>query len=130
MALLARHFGPDRFAAIVTGDDVVDRKPDPSAYRVALDRLGVGPEGTVAVEDSDHGVTAARGAGLAVAAVTNDYTATHALAGAAVILDSFGTPDAPARVRHDPTGAVAHTQLDLATLTALARSAAQGVAER
>ncbi|HLJ09292.1 MAG TPA: HAD-IA family hydrolase, partial [Acidimicrobiia bacterium] len=88
--LLDRHFGPGRFAAVVTGDDCPRRKPEPDAYLAALDALGVDPDAAVAVEDSDNGVRAARAAGLAVAVVTNDYTAGQALPGAAVVLDGFG----------------------------------------
>ena len=38
-------------------------KPSPDLYLLAAARLGVQPEGCVAVEDSNHGVTAAHAAG-------------------------------------------------------------------
>lgn len=50
--------------AVVTIDDVEAGKPDPECYRRVTDRLGVAPAAAVAVEDSPHGLTAARAAGL------------------------------------------------------------------
>lgn len=125
--LLDRHFGLDRFATVVTGDDVADRKPHPEAYLVALRALATGPETTVAVEDSDNGVEAAIAAGLRVAAVTNDYTADQQLPGAAVVLDGFGTPAEPATVRHDPHAVIAAGVLDVAALRRLTISTGHGV---
>ncbi len=113
--LLDRHFGLSRFATVVTGDDCPRRKPEPDAYLAALRALGAEPGTTVAVEDSDNGVQAARAANVPVAAVSNDYTATQELDGAAVVLDGFGTPERPAAVRRDTYGV-----LDGGVLTAAA----------
>jgi HAD superfamily hydrolase (TIGR01509 family) len=52
------------FAFRVCGEDVGAKKPDPEAYRLALEHLGVPPAGVLALEDSRHGLAAARGAGL------------------------------------------------------------------
>jgi HAD superfamily hydrolase (TIGR01509 family) len=52
-----------RFETILTGDDVTRGKPSPDLYLLAASRLGVKPEVCVAVEDSNHGVTAAHAAG-------------------------------------------------------------------
>jgi HAD superfamily hydrolase (TIGR01509 family) len=49
-------------------------KPDPAVYRVACRGLGVDPKGVVALEDSAHGVQAARTAGLHAIAVPNRIT--------------------------------------------------------
>jgi HAD superfamily hydrolase (TIGR01509 family) len=114
--LLDRHFGLARFAHVVTGEDVAQTKPHPEAYEIALRRLGIDAGEAVAIEDSDNGVRSARGAGVPVLAVTNDYTAGQALAGAAVIADGFGMPDAPAAVRHDPAGVMPGGVVDVATL--------------
>jgi beta-phosphoglucomutase-like phosphatase (HAD superfamily) len=46
------------------GDDVDRKKPDPTIYRVAAERLGVAPAECVVVEDSLIGLQAARGAGM------------------------------------------------------------------
>jgi HAD superfamily hydrolase (TIGR01509 family) len=53
----------ERFDTILTRDDVRRGKPSPDLYLLAASRLGVSPEFCVAVEDSNHGVTAAHAAG-------------------------------------------------------------------
>jgi HAD superfamily hydrolase (TIGR01509 family) len=53
----------DRFDAILTRDDVAKGKPSPDLYLLAASRFGAKPEACVAVEDSNHGVTAALAAG-------------------------------------------------------------------
>lgn len=65
----------DRMATVVTGDEVARTKPDPTLYRLACERLGVDPAGAVAVEDSVHGVSAAKAAGMAAVAVPSRLTA-------------------------------------------------------
>jgi len=53
----------DRFDAILTRDDVAKGKPSPDLYLLAASHFGVAPASCVAVEDSNHGVTAALAAG-------------------------------------------------------------------
>jgi HAD superfamily hydrolase (TIGR01509 family) len=57
------------FATLVTGDQVRDGKPDPEAYLLATQRLGVRPGLCVAVEDSPTGIASAEAAGCVVVAV-------------------------------------------------------------
>ncbi len=52
-----------RFDTILTLDDVTRGKPSPDLYLLAAARLGHAPDACVAVEDSNHGVTAASDAG-------------------------------------------------------------------
>ncbi|MGY3487505.1 HAD superfamily hydrolase (TIGR01509 family) [Bradyrhizobium sp. USDA 4011] len=52
-----------RFETLLTLDDVTHGKPDPALYLKAAARLGVTPAACIAVEDSNHGVTAAHAAG-------------------------------------------------------------------
>ena len=54
----------ERIDLIVTADDVVDGKPDPTGYRLACERLCVDPATALAVEDSPAGVQAAVAAGV------------------------------------------------------------------
>jgi beta-phosphoglucomutase len=56
-------------STIVTADDVEHGKPHPEGYRLALERLGVGAARTVAVEDTEAGVSSAKDAGLYCVAV-------------------------------------------------------------
>jgi beta-phosphoglucomutase-like phosphatase (HAD superfamily) len=57
------------FAAVVTGDEVRNGKPDPEAYLTAAERLGVDPRQCVAIEDSPAGVRSASGSGAVTLAV-------------------------------------------------------------
>ena len=62
-----RQMGIDHlFAAIVTAEDVERSKPDPSCYRLSLDRLGLAPQDAIVFEDTIDGISAARGAGIPV----------------------------------------------------------------
>ena len=80
------------FDVIVTADNVTKSKPDPESYRLAFDRLnsraGFSSERTVAIEDTPAGISAAKGAGLAVIALTNSYPKEF-ISDATVIIDSL-----------------------------------------
>ena len=101
-ALLVHLLPGVAFEVVVTGDEVAARKPDPEAFAVAVERLGVEVGAAVAVEDSAEGLTAAKAAGLACVVVTNGYTAEHDLGTADLVLDGFGGPGSPAAVTADP----------------------------
>jgi HAD superfamily hydrolase (TIGR01509 family) len=66
---IAEDLGGDPFDLTVCGDEVPARKPDPAPYRQAMAALGVGPAGSVVVEDSLAGVTSGLAAGAAVLGV-------------------------------------------------------------
>lgn len=121
-ALLRRVLPGTSWVAVVTGDDVAARKPDPEVFEVAIERLGLaGPEEAVVVEDSAEGLAAARAAGLACAVVVNGYTARHDLTGADLVLDGFGEPGTPAGVLADPHGTGCDGILNAAALRMLLR---------
>lgn len=67
------------FAVIVTADDVNVSKPDPESYRLAFRKLSDthpslrNPSASIAIEDTPAGIASARGAGLTVLAVTNNF---------------------------------------------------------
>jgi HAD superfamily hydrolase (TIGR01509 family) len=90
--LVEQLLGPGTARVAVFGDDVRALKPDPEAYLLALRRLGVAAGWTVAVEDAAPGLAAARAAGLATVVVTNYYTRTHDLRGAALVREEFDRP--------------------------------------
>lgn len=117
--LLRRVLPGAHFEVVVTGDEVAARKPDPEAFVVALDRLGLGPEHAVAVEDSREGLLSAQGAGLRCAVVVNGYTTGHDLTTADLVVDGFGLPGAPATVLADRRSTGCLGVLDVATLRAL-----------
>lgn len=64
-----------RFRAIARGDQVQHGKPSPDVFLLAAERLGVPAATCLAFEDAPLGVTAARRAGMHVAAITSSYTA-------------------------------------------------------
>jgi HAD superfamily hydrolase (TIGR01509 family) len=91
LPLLGKVFADDHFEVVVAGDDVAHRKPDPEAYLLALQRLGLDPTAAVAVEDSGPGWEAARAAGITCVVVANDETNLPTVAGAPLVIDGFGT---------------------------------------
>jgi beta-phosphoglucomutase len=78
--VLSRSAIAERFAVVVSGEDVRRGKPDPEGYRRALDALakktpGLRATGSVAIEDAPTGVEAAKAAGLRVVALTQSRPA-------------------------------------------------------
>jgi HAD superfamily hydrolase (TIGR01509 family) len=61
----------DTFEVVVTGDTVTFGKPHPEPYEKAAAILGVAPEDTVAIEDSNTGARSAEAAGCTVLVVEN-----------------------------------------------------------
>ena len=77
-ALLAGAFAADAstwFEAIVAGEDVSNKKPDPEVYRRVLDLLALNPTSCVAIEDTRNGLDAALGAGLSALITPSHYSA-------------------------------------------------------
>jgi HAD superfamily hydrolase (TIGR01509 family) len=52
------------FEAIVSAGDVHRGKPDPEVFLIAAAKLGVAPKHCIVVEDAEHGIEAARAAGM------------------------------------------------------------------
>jgi beta-phosphoglucomutase family hydrolase len=55
----------DRFETLVCAGDYKKGKPDPEAFLMAAERLGVAPEACLVFEDADMGIQAANAAGMA-----------------------------------------------------------------
>jgi HAD superfamily hydrolase (TIGR01509 family) len=91
--LVAGLLGADRVGVMVTGDAVQHLKPDPEAYLLALQELGVAADEALAIEDSEVGLRAARAAGIATIVVTNGYTAGQDFRGAALVVPAFDGPE-------------------------------------
>jgi beta-phosphoglucomutase len=51
---------------VVTNQDVVDGKPSPEGYKLAMSQLGVASSESLVIEDGEHGVLAAIAAGAQV----------------------------------------------------------------
>jgi len=79
----------DRFDCLRCRDDVVHVKPEPDLYIAVLECLGVGASEAIAIEDSPHGITAAKRAGMRCVAIPNSITARLDLSHADVTLTSL-----------------------------------------
>jgi putative hydrolase of the HAD superfamily len=77
-----------RFAVLASGDEVARHKPAPDVYQLALRRLGLGGAAAVAVEDTAHGVDAARAAGMRCIAIPNRYVPPERVRHADLVLPS------------------------------------------
>lgn len=86
----------DRFAVLAAGDIVPAKKPAPDIYTYAMEQLGVNPENTLAIEDSENGWRAAHAAGLKCVVTVNDYTRDHDFRGADLVVSELGEPDGDA----------------------------------
>lgn len=62
--------------AVLSNEDVVAGKPSPEMYEAAMDRLAVGPESTLVVEDNEHGIASALAAGTHLLAVDSPLDVT------------------------------------------------------
>jgi HAD superfamily hydrolase (TIGR01509 family) len=81
----------DRFDTVLTRDDVTRGKPSPDLYLLAASTLGVNPKFCVAVEDSNHGVTAAFAAGAITIMVPDMVPPTEASRARCVaVVDDLG----------------------------------------
>jgi len=78
------------FDAVIGGDSLSVRKPDPGHVLGTLEAIRVEPERAVMIGDSHNDVAAARGAGLPVVLVSFGYTAVPAgELGADAVVDHF-----------------------------------------
>ena len=65
--------GLDRyFDAFIGGDEVEHGKPAPDVYLEAARRLGISPGDCIAIEDAEHGASAAVAAGMRAVMVKRD----------------------------------------------------------
>jgi beta-phosphoglucomutase-like phosphatase (HAD superfamily) len=106
-----------RFSVVRTRDDVARTKPAPDLFLAACEGLGVEPAEAVALEDSAHGVTAARAAGLRCVVVPNQLTRLTDLSHADLRIDSLADLRLDARltqhaIRSSPLGTTIETTIE------------------
>jgi HAD superfamily hydrolase (TIGR01509 family) len=77
------------FEVSLTKDDVTRRKPDPEMYLTCARRLGLAPARMLVVEDSEHGVRAAKAAGAPCIAVRTPHTPAERISAADGKIDSL-----------------------------------------
>jgi len=63
----------DAFAAIVAGEDVKNKKPDPAIYLFAAEQIGTPARDCCVIEDAIHGIEAAKAAGMRCVAVEHSF---------------------------------------------------------
>jgi HAD superfamily hydrolase (TIGR01509 family) len=113
-ALLEKNLGSgDWFELIAAGDAVPNLKPAPDVYFYALARMGLSADRCLAVEDSENGLRAARGAGVATLVTVNAYTQSQDFSGALLVVDQLGEPDRPFRVLEGDAHGCEYVDLEL-----------------
>ena len=90
LAATSRHALRPWCAAVVCGEDVARKKPDPQAYLQALHALRLEAADTLAIEDAPAGVAAASAAGVPVAVTRSRYFAAGASSEAVAVGPSLG----------------------------------------
>ena len=79
----------ERFPIVVGGDDVAHGKPAPDIFLRCAELLGVEPSRCAVIEDSPHGVQAARAAGMTAIGLRTAATATLTLDGCLAVVDGL-----------------------------------------
>ncbi|KAG6555682.1 hypothetical protein Mapa_002919 [Marchantia paleacea] len=90
---LTNLLGKERFEQLdcfLAGDDVKHKKPDPSIYKVAAEKLGASPGRCLVVEDSVIGLQAALGAGMTCVISYTSSTSKQDFAGASASYPNLG----------------------------------------
>ncbi|MFH2068766.1 MAG: HAD-IA family hydrolase [Candidatus Omnitrophota bacterium] len=64
---------PSSFDAVITGEDVIRKKPDPEIFILAAKRLNLKPDECLVVEDAVNGVRAAKASGGRCLALTTSF---------------------------------------------------------
>ena len=82
----------DRFAFLLTSEDVEHGKPNPEIYLKAVARFGVPAASVLVLEDSAAGLEAAKGAGTFPVGVPHEHSPADTLHAAALIVDRLDAP--------------------------------------
>lgn len=77
------------FDAVVTGDDVKVGKPHPEAYLIAAEKLRVGAQECLVLEDATKGIQSAKAAGCKCVAVSNPNVPAQDFSEADVVVNSL-----------------------------------------
>ena len=91
--IVEKLLGPERkkhFKAILAGDVVSKKKPDPEIYNLAKKQLGLKGNECLVVEDSRNGLLAAKAAGMHCIITTSGYTGTEDFSEADAVFDELG----------------------------------------
>ncbi|RCW48693.1 MULTISPECIES: HAD family phosphatase [unclassified Halanaerobium] len=90
--LVYKKFALDKYIKdYIDGNAVKNGKPAPDIFLKAADRLGVEPENCLVIEDSEHGVKAARSAGMKCVAFSQRNSSFQNLDSADIVIKEFNT---------------------------------------
>lgn len=76
-ATIRQHQLQAYFSTIVSKDDVINSKPAPDCYLLALRNIDMNANQSIAIEDTEHGLQSATAAGIPTLAIPNDMTGQH-----------------------------------------------------
>jgi HAD superfamily hydrolase (TIGR01509 family) len=77
------------FSVVVGGDEVKRGKPYPDIFECAVKKLDVSPAGCIVIEDSSHGINAAKAAGIKCIGYKNKSSGNQDLSSADLIIESI-----------------------------------------
>lgn len=63
----------ETFDAVLAGNDVKNKKPDPEIFLLAAERIGLNPKDCLVIEDALSGIKAAKAAGCKCLAITSSF---------------------------------------------------------
>jgi HAD superfamily hydrolase (TIGR01509 family) len=81
------------FGAVVSGEEVARSKPAPDIFLRTAELLGITPGACLVVEDSGHGVRAAKAAGMACVGFVNPTSGAQDLSPADIVVKSISDID-------------------------------------
>lgn len=84
------------FQAILAGDIVKKKKPDPEIYNLCKKKLNINPANSIVIEDSRNGLVAAKKAGFRCLITTNEYSSEENFDEAEKVVTELG--DIPGRI--------------------------------
>ena len=102
--VLGQELGPV-FAFWICGEDVAVKKPDPSAYTLAVERLGLPAATLLAIEDSPQGLAAASAAGVGCLISLSSLSRsepTRRFEAALAVVENLSGGEGPVMVRRGP----------------------------
>lgn len=90
--LLMRFNIQNQFEVIVSGEDVIEAKPNPEIYIRAVHNLQLPASSCVALEDSVNGILSAKSAGCYTVAIPNKFTEKQDFSAADYVVSSLIDP--------------------------------------
>jgi len=81
-----------KLKAVCSGDDVSRKKPAPDIYLMTASECGVDPRACLAIEDTSHGLAAAKAAGMSCIVTPSDFSSNEDFSLADAIFTTLASP--------------------------------------